>query len=87
MLTLPAPEGPQGGLGRARPAVAKMPTATQRRLPLPSWAAPNALHPKGAAGRARLRSEAKEAVLAAGSGRLLQPRRASGSSFRPSVAK
>lgn len=77
----------QEGLGRVRPAGAKMPRAAPRRLPLPSWAVPDAQRPSGAAGSAGLRSEAQEAVRAAGSGRLPQLRRASGSSFRPSVAE
>lgn len=59
-----SPGGCQGGLGRARPAGAKMPTAAPRRLPLPSWAVPDALRPAWAAGRAGLRSEAQEAVQA-----------------------
>lgn len=66
---------------------AEMPAGALRKLPLPSWAAPDAPRLAGAAGRVGLRSEAQEAAQAARSRRLLQPRLASGSSFRPGTAK
>ncbi|XP_011814483.1 PREDICTED: uncharacterized membrane protein C3orf80 homolog [Colobus angolensis palliatus] len=63
-----------------------MPTAAPRGLPLPFREALDALPPAQAVGRARLRSEARAAAWAASSSRLPQPRRAAGSSSRPSVA-